>query len=646
MPDGNVIVSREYGSALTILSADGKFLRTFECERFFGPGADGKWLTPKPDGTLLLPGGYQAGHVWQVQLDGTVKQKLAIKHRDGRPVELAGFPDEIGVRVDQQGTMWACDKHALLRLSSDGVVEQVLGEPPDAPTLRSIGGAKIDQVGNVYLAEQRNFITHVFDTTGRRVRLLRPSPSDFESSGFCAIDVAADGRVFVNGLGFSPSGERLGFRKLPGGTNEPDFCYGRVRSQPHANRYWIVGREEAALVGEDDAVVTTLKRRPNGDWLDQIEGSAVAPDGSLVLAAGGMGLPLGDAVTLNLYGPSGEPLKTVALPALEGGGIDLGLAYSGQYVVAGPVGYEKPRYLLLDAGAEPPKWYDLGTLVPYEDRWAGYWFVRDGEELWMYAEQARQVERFAAPELREQPQSAPAAPTSAATPLSAADVIGKYYFGDGLGVNCYLELGNDGQFTFRWSGCLGEYDRNSGPWGLTDGLVILKPSQSNVREGFQGTATRLYPVRWGGRLYLVSDDEMIDFCSAVSLDWVFDREGQANGRSAFFYLRAGDEEKPLVGLPTVPEIYRQYLSGGFTASVIDVRRDGTFVINRGNKDGLIVGTKLNVAHGDHFGYVVVSTTDDQAVCKARSPRAARTDVKRGAAVRSFMGETQDSEAKP
>ena len=648
MPDGKVIVSRKYGGALTILSAEGKFLKTFDCDRFFGPGPDGKWLTPEPNGTLLLPDGYRAGRVCRVQLDGVIKDRLAARLRDGRPVELAGFPDQIAVRVSPQGTMWACDEHALLRLSADGIVEQVLGEPPDAPTLRRIGGAKIDQAGNVYLAEERNLITHVFDATGRRVRLLHPSPGDFEKGGSCAIDVAADGRIFVGGLGFSPGGERLGFRKLPGDMEEPSVYEGRIRYQPHANRYWIISSEEATLVGEDNAAITTLKRRPNGDWLDVITGSAVAHDGSLVLAAGRSGMFDDDAVTLNLYGPSGEPLKTVALPRLEDrlGGIDMSLAYNGSYVIAGPFGYEPPRYLLLDAVAEPPKWYDLGPLVPYEGCWTGCWFVKDGKELWMYAEDARKVERFAAPNVHEQPPSVPPAPASAPASFAPADIVGEYYSGNGRGVNCYLELNADGQFAFNWRGCVGDYDGNSGPWSLDDGLVILKPTEANVREGFQGTATRLYPVRWGDRLYLVSDDEMIDFCSAVSLDWVFDRQGHAGRRSRFFYLRAGDEEKPFVGLPAVPEMYRQYLNGGFTASVIDIHDDGTFVISRGLRDGVIVGTKLNVAHGDQFGYKVTSVTNDQAVCQARSPRAARTDVKRGAAVRSFLDEAQDGGVKP
>ena len=79
-----------------------------------------------------------------------------------------------------------------------------------------------------------------------------------------------------------------------------------------------------------------------------------------------------------------------------------------------------------------------------------------------------------------------------------AAVVGDYYLGDGLGVNCWLTIKQEGRFSFGWHGCLGIYDQNSGEAKVEAGHLILKPERPNVREGFRGTATDLIPVRWGG----------------------------------------------------------------------------------------------------------------------------------------------------
>src|SRR5260370_28445512 len=63
----------------------------------------------------------------------------------------------------------------------------------------------------------------------------------------------------------------------------------------------------------------------------------------------------------------------------------------------------------------------------------------------------------------------PAPPAQDSKPtllFSETELTGKYYFGDGLGVICSLELSGNHRFDFRWHGCLGEYDRNQGAWAL------------------------------------------------------------------------------------------------------------------------------------------------------------------------------------
>ncbi len=631
--DGKVAVARQYGSAITVLTLDGKFVRTMECKEVFNKDADAKWLTPDLDGGLIIPSGYETGAIQRITLDDKVRARLTVKQPDNRLVDLAGFPDEIGIRVDKNGTLWACDKHSLFRLNQDGVVDRVLGEAPDKAALRRIEANTIDQHGNVYLVEERSAITHVFDPNGSPVRLLRPKPDDFEKSWDAgSIEIKSDGSVVVGSVLFSPTGERVGRFQWPEGPER-----GFLRFPAHGDRYWIISDEELYLIGSDNKVAKTIKRRPDGSWLDRIGGSAVSPDGALVVAAGPSGVGVyweREHHTLNFYAPVGEPLKTVEVPNIGENRPMWGqLAYNGRYVLTGPWGYEQPLYLLLDSAADPPKWYDVGQLEPDKDNWR-YYFVRDGHELWMLAENARKVERYALP---DQPTSAPTSQAEA-QPFTMADLTTSYYFGDGLGVNCYLTLGADKRFSFKWRGCLGTYDENVGSWDIANGLVVLKPEKPNKREGFQGTATRMYPVRWGERLYLVPDDEMIDFCRSTSLDYVFGKDGFHGGRSGFYYMREGDEKKEFADSPVVPISYQRYLKEPFAGAVTKVDRDGSFVIDRGQADGLVAGTRLKILGGDEFGYQVATLTEHTATCVARSPKARAGLVKVGAKVGPFMGD--------
>src|SRR3989338_7636275 len=84
-------------------------------------------------------------------------------------------------------------------------------------------------------------------------------------------------------------------------------------------------------------------------------------------------------------------------------------------------------------------------------------------------------------------------------PVFADNVVlaGKYYFGDGTGVNNYLELSPDGNFDFKWRGCLGMYDENNGAYKIEEGILILSPKRPNIQKGFQGTPTRFLPINWG-----------------------------------------------------------------------------------------------------------------------------------------------------
>jgi hypothetical protein len=68
----------------------------------------------------------------------------------------------------------------------------------------------------------------------------------------------------------------------------------------------------------------------------------------------------------------------------------------------------------------------------------------------------------------------PLATDDAATGEVPAELVGKYYQGDGLGFNLRLTLAKDGNFDCRWTGCLGDYGKCSGKWWKKDERLVLR----------------------------------------------------------------------------------------------------------------------------------------------------------------------------
>jgi hypothetical protein len=57
-------------------------------------------------------------------------------------------------------------------------------------------------------------------------------------------------------------------------------------------------------------------------------------------------------------------------------------------------------------------------------------------------------------------------------------LAGRYYQGDGLGVNLRLNLKKDGQFVCKWTGCAGDYGATSGTWSLDGNRIMVKAIKS------------------------------------------------------------------------------------------------------------------------------------------------------------------------
>jgi len=131
---------------------------------------------------------------------------------------------------------------------------------------------------------------------------------------------------------------------------------------------------------------------------------------------------------------------------------------------------------------------------------------------------------------------------------------GRYYYGDGLGVNVHLSLAPKSGFEFTWYGCLGLYDLNYGSVVEKEGVLHLIFTHSNERKSFQGIAPELVPLVWGDRHYLIPADRFVDFANAVNAG--FETHNSVSRR---FLLREGDELKEVEGAPKLPSQYSGYL---------------------------------------------------------------------------------------
>ena len=208
-----------------------------------------------------------------------------------------------------------------------------------------------------------------------------------------------------------------------------------------------------------------------------------------------------------------------------------------------------------------------------------------------------------------------------------SQLAGQYFFGDGTGVNNYLKLSQDRIFSFKWQGCLGTYDENEGTYSYEQGVLVLFPKRPNIREGFKGTPTHFFPISWGVRLYLIPQDQMLDFVNVINQG----REPRKD-KLGNFYLREGDEKKPVEGIPVLPSQWNDYLlQKPIEGKVIKVERRKVAIVNVGKKNGLKVGMLLTARDSRETRFTqlnVISVEDETAKAKTwyRDDKVRKDDI--------------------
>lgn len=196
--------------------------------------------------------------------------------------------------------------------------------------------------------------------------------------------------------------------------------------------------------------------------------------------------------------------------------------------------------------------------------------------------------------------------------IDEAELAGKYYFGDGLGVGCTLTLNGNHEFSFTWHGCMGEYDNNKGTWKLDGDVVQIEPTKPNKCEGFQGTNIRFIPARFGGRQYLVDEFEMPGFCAAAGQG---DLPKDIHGED-YVKITQGYALVEIDSSTTIPKRFESFLKDGpVVTKIVRFDDDGNAVLDKGTNNRIAVGMRLVAARFENIELKVTSASEDEAIAQ-------------------------------
>ncbi len=217
--------------------------------------------------------------------------------------------------------------------------------------------------------------------------------------------------------------------------------------------------------------------------------------------------------------------------------------------------------------------------------------------------------------------------------LSAKELAGEYQEGGGMWRDV-LRLSPDRRFTFTSEGGLGPLDMGRGGWRFEDGVILLEPDKQ-TKTLPMGLESRLIPIDWGRQRYLVAESRMLEFCDAIRRGAFKPADLYWLRHSSLFLLRVGDEHHDPIGLPNIPAPWTPYLHKPFTAKIKTVRKDRSFVVDRGVSAGLVLDTRLRIAdpsgwRGFSTGWKVIAVTEDEALCIPTETTYDESIVKPGA----------------
>lgn len=206
---------------------------------------------------------------------------------------------------------------------------------------------------------------------------------------------------------------------------------------------------------------------------------------------------------------------------------------------------------------------------------------------------------------------------------------GKYFMGRGLGTRRWLRLAPEAGFTFTSGGCVRDFyylDYGSVKW--SKGKIRLHPATQPLGDESSFERFRVfYPVKWGDRRYLISEDEMIVFINQINQG----DEPSENIPGNRFFLHEDDMKKKVFGSPGLPPQFREYLlKRPIHAAIIAIGkteiskdegledsffRDTEITLNVGSAQGVLEGMEF-LGSGSNSHVSAVVTKVDMNSCTA------------------------------
>lgn len=169
-------------------------------------------------------------------------------------------------------------------------------------------------------------------------------------------------------------------------------------------------------------------------------------------------------------------------------------------------------------------------------------------------------------------------------------LVGHFYRGDGLGEQFSLEISQDGRFKYVLDSDVGNIEKANGQVELLGDRVRFSPAPECELKPDSPLLGEWVQVRWGRRLYLIGEREMLRFTNHVNRG--AEPRSSITGR---FLLRRGDNEAAVDGLPILPVRWRGFVLrrpvGGVVTRLLE---GGIAEVNLGQSSGLHPGMVLMV----------------------------------------------------
>jgi hypothetical protein len=296
--------------------------------------------------------------------EGTISSEYKPRLGNGLPFGVRSIENS------PQGHVWASDGDCVVRFSADGVVDRTIGNGAETETLLEPSYVTVCRDDRVYISDRRSLAVHVFDASGKSLGARQPNPSEISETSFVQhISLLNDGRLLLGLAGISLQLDS-GVQHANPSDLVVDNSGAKFLFHPTPDRRWHVARDKVLLVTNEKRAIKTIDRRPDGQWLEDIDGAASAPDGSLAIVASDQF----QTSTINTYDPMGEPRGTIELPR---GKWFADVAYDGLQVYV----RDENTVSAYTSNGKPMGQFGLDASKD-DPQWNGPFLAAKGKQLW------------------------------------------------------------------------------------------------------------------------------------------------------------------------------------------------------------------------------------------------------------------------